>query len=128
MMVFSGVASQCEERGALPAGSNFEIADTLVPAGTLVSAEAELTWSCVGLFPLELRAIGPDAVKDDGQLASYGDPGFLWANSFDELASPGLQWRWTPHDGKKHVSCFEEAVAREMVASLGDAAVPVEFS
>ena len=34
MMVFSGVASHCEERGALPAGTNFEIADTLVPAGT----------------------------------------------------------------------------------------------
>jgi hypothetical protein len=35
MMVFSGVASQREERGATPAGANFEIADTLVPAGTL---------------------------------------------------------------------------------------------
>jgi hypothetical protein len=35
MMVFSGVASQREERGATPAGTNFEIADTLVPAGTL---------------------------------------------------------------------------------------------
>ena len=36
MMVFSGVASQCEERGAMPAGANFEIAATIVPAGTLV--------------------------------------------------------------------------------------------
>src|SRR5207248_11779826 len=36
MMVFSGVASQCEERGAMPAGTNFEIAATIVPAGTLV--------------------------------------------------------------------------------------------
>lgn len=35
MMVFSGVAPQCEERGAKPAGTNFEVADTLVPAGTL---------------------------------------------------------------------------------------------
>jgi hypothetical protein len=34
--VFSGVASQCEERGAMPAGTNFEIAATIVPAGTLV--------------------------------------------------------------------------------------------
>src|SRR5437868_9139915 len=36
MMVFSGVASQCEERGAMPAGTNFEIAATIVPSGTLV--------------------------------------------------------------------------------------------
>ena len=36
MMVFSGVASQCEERGAMPAGTNFEIAATIVPAGTLL--------------------------------------------------------------------------------------------
>jgi hypothetical protein len=36
MMVSSGVASQCEERGAMPAGTNFEIAATIVPAGTLV--------------------------------------------------------------------------------------------
>lgn len=35
MMVLSGVASHCEERGVLPAGANLEIADTLVPAGTL---------------------------------------------------------------------------------------------
>ena len=35
-MVFSGVASQCEECGAMPAGANFEIAATIVPAGTLV--------------------------------------------------------------------------------------------
>ena len=34
MMVFSGVASHCEERSASPAGMNFEIADTLVPAET----------------------------------------------------------------------------------------------
>ena len=29
MMVFSGVASQCEERGAMPARTNFEIAATM---------------------------------------------------------------------------------------------------
>jgi hypothetical protein len=35
MMGFSGAASQCEERGVMLTGTNFEIADTPVPAGTL---------------------------------------------------------------------------------------------
>jgi hypothetical protein len=36
MMVSSGVASQCEERDAMPATANFQIAATIVLAGTLV--------------------------------------------------------------------------------------------
>jgi hypothetical protein len=47
MMVFSGEASRCEERGALPAGTNFEIADTLVPAGTALPPKRNWWWIMV---------------------------------------------------------------------------------
>lgn len=48
MMVFSGVTSQCEQRGmeslwgSRSTGRNFEIVSTIVPAGTTLSAEADL--------------------------------------------------------------------------------------
>jgi hypothetical protein len=40
MMVFSGVVSQCEERGAAARGGKLRDRDTLVPAGTLFPPEA----------------------------------------------------------------------------------------
>ena len=94
MMVFGGVASQCEERGAEPAGANFEIADTLVPAGTLFPPErisASVSRSCGGPSPVELGAVGPDAVQDDSELAGDGNLGFLRSDTFDELGGPALQ-------------------------------------
>jgi hypothetical protein len=103
MIVFSGVASQREERGALPAGANFETADTLVPAGTLIPPKRNsesVSWSCVGLSPLELGVIGPDAMEDDSELTSSGNPSLLGPYTFDELGSPSLQWRRMPDDGR----------------------------
>ena len=65
MMAFSGMTSQCEERGfRRSAGTNFEIAIAVVPAGTkddwsLVSE------SCFLLAPLELGTVDPDAMQND---------------------------------------------------------------
>src|SRR5207248_9195372 len=91
MMVFSGVASQCEERGAMPAGTNFEIAATIVPAGTLVppkrvSCLVSGSYGCP--TPVELCAVGPDAVQDASELAGHGDRGLLASDAFDQLGSP----------------------------------------
>ena len=94
MMVFSGEASRCEERGALPAGTNFEIADTLVPAGTTLPPKRNwwlIIDSCVGLFPLELGAVGPDAMQDDGELARNRDFRLFGSNALDQLEPPCLE-------------------------------------
>ena len=65
MMAFSGMTSQCEERGfRRSAGTNFEIAIAVVPAGT------KDDWSlvsklCFLLAPLELGTVDPDAMQND---------------------------------------------------------------
>jgi hypothetical protein len=68
----------------LPAGADFEVADTRVPAGTLIPPKRSSVGSCGGLPPFELSAIGPDAVEDDSNFVGYGDAGFLGAYAFDE--------------------------------------------
>jgi len=78
----------------MPAGANFEIADTLVPAGTLVPPRrisVSVSWSCGGPSPIELGAVGPDAVQDDSELSGDGDLGFLRSDAFGELGGPALQ-------------------------------------
>lgn len=115
MVAFSGVASQCEERGALPAGANFEIADTLVWQGRTFPPQ-RINWSCDGLSRFELSAVSPDAVQDDGDLSRDGDLYFFGSDAFDELGSPALQMRWSPNDGEKHISRLEEIRARESIA------------
>jgi hypothetical protein len=93
MMVFSSVASQCEERGlgnpggSLSAGTNFEITDTIVPAGT-ISACAELKIyldSRDRLAPFELGSVGPDTMHDDSQLPSDGNFCLFCTDSLGEL-------------------------------------------
>jgi len=68
MMAFSGVTSQCEERGfRKPAGTNFEIAVAVVPAGTK-DDRSLVSESCFLLALLEL-AIDPDAMQNGSELA-----------------------------------------------------------
>ena len=78
----------------MPAGANFEIADTLVPAGTLVPPRrisVSVSWSCGGRSPIELGAVGPDAMQDDSELSGDGDLGFFRSDAFGELGGPALQ-------------------------------------
>ena len=70
MMAFSGVTSQCEERGfRRSAGTNFEIAIAVVPAGTKCSRWEDdwslVSESCFLLAPLELGTVDPDAMQND---------------------------------------------------------------
>ena len=75
MMAFSGVTSQCEERGfRRSAGTNFEIAIAVVPAGTKCFS---LLWKTIGrcsvnhafsLPHLELGTVDPDAMQNDSEL------------------------------------------------------------
>ena len=89
MMAFSGVTSQCEERGfRRSAGTNFEIAIRRRPGrdevffavaeddGSLVSE------SCFLLAPLELGTVDPDTMQNDGELAGDSGLGLLDADAF----------------------------------------------
>jgi hypothetical protein len=68
MMAFSGV-----ERGLRrSAGTNFEIAIAVVPAGTkcfsLLRKRTVVSESCFLLAPLELGTVEPDAMQNDCEL------------------------------------------------------------
>ena len=89
MMAFSGVTSQCEERGfRRSAGTNFEIAIAVVPARDEVFfTVAEDDWSlvresCFLLAPLELGTVDPDAMQNNSELAGDIGLGLLDADAF----------------------------------------------
>jgi hypothetical protein len=78
----------------MPARANFDIAETLVPARSLLLPKrnsASVSLSCGGPSPIELGAVGPDAVQDDNELSGDGDFGFLRSDAFGELGDPALQ-------------------------------------
>ena len=79
MIVFSGVAPQCEERGGSPAGADFEVADPPRSGRDAHSAEAEFRWFMRWPSPqFELTAIGPDAVEDDSNFVGVRRRGLSW--------------------------------------------------
>jgi hypothetical protein len=91
MMAFSGVTSQCEERGfRRSAGTNFEIAIAVVPAGTkddwLLVSESYFLFA-----PLELGTVDPDAMQNDSELAGDSGLGLLDANTFGQPHTPSFQ-------------------------------------
>ena len=98
MMAFSGVTSQCEERGfRRSAGTNFEIAIAVVPAGTKCFSLLRKTtgrWSvnlCFLLAPLELGTVDPDAMQNDSELAGDSGLGLLDADAFGQPHTPSFQ-------------------------------------
>ena len=97
MMAFSGVTSQCEERGfRRSAGTNFEIVIAVVPAGTKCFAVVEDDWSLVSdsyflLAPLELGTVDPDAMQNDSELAGDSGLGLLDADAFGQPHTPSFQ-------------------------------------
>ena len=99
MMVFS-----VKSAGTAPAGTNFKIADTLVPAGTLFQPtriSGLVSQSCDALFPLESGAIVSDAMQDNGKFADDRDLGLLRSDAFCELGSTELERRRAPRDSEK---------------------------
>lgn len=75
-------------------GDDFEIANTFVPAGTLVPSKADLCWFKTGF--------GPDA--------------------FGQLAATALERRASPDNGEQDVRGLEQISSNLVVAALGDAA------
>ena len=91
MMAFSGVTSQCEERGfRRSAGTNFEIAIAVVPAGTK-DDRSLVSESCFLLAPLELGTVDPDAMQNDSELAGDSGLGLLDADALDQPHTPSFQ-------------------------------------
>ena len=90
MMAFSGVTSQCEERGfRRSAGTNFEIAIAVVPAGTKCFSRYDwslVSESCFLLAPPELGTVDPDAMQNDSELS--GGLGLLDADAFGQPHTP----------------------------------------
>jgi hypothetical protein len=90
-MAFSGVTSQCEERGfGRSAGTNFEIAIAVVPAGTK-DDRSLVSESCLLLAPLELGAVDPDAMQNDSELAGDSGLGLFDADTSGQLYTPSFQ-------------------------------------
>ena len=88
MMAFSGVTSQCEERGfRRSAGTNFEIAIAVVPVGTK-DDRSLVSESCFLLAPLELGTVDPDAMQNDSELAGDSGLGLLDADTFGQPHTP----------------------------------------
>ncbi|UGX94242.1 hypothetical protein G6321_00053350 [Bradyrhizobium barranii subsp. barranii] len=111
---------------------DFEIASTLVPAGTLVPPKADLgrfkAASCGAHLCLELSAVGPDGVEDDSHFASNGNLRLFGADPFGQLAAPALEGRTSPDNGQQDVRGFEQISPNLMVAAFGDAASSVDLA
>jgi hypothetical protein len=111
---------------------DFEIASTLVPAGTLVTPKADLgrfkAASCGAHLCLELSAVGPDGVEDDSHFASNGNLRLFGADPFGQLAAPALEGRTSPDNGQQDVRGFEQISPNLMVAAFGDAASSVDLA
>jgi hypothetical protein len=76
MMAFSGMTSQCEERGfRRSAGVNVEIAIAVVPAGTTIG----------------LGTVDPDAMQNDSELTGDSGLGLLDADTFGQPHTPSFQ-------------------------------------
>ena len=103
MMAFSGVTSQCEERGfRRSAGTNFEIAIAVVPAGTKCFPLLRKTtgrWSVNHAFsrPIELGTVDPDAMQNDSELAGDSATAVLAFLMPTRLASRAPQALKTDH-------------------------------
>src|SRR6478672_6860495 len=102
MIVFGVGASTCAAGCEDFATSRLtEVTDTAVPAGTRTGA----AWRCgpdwfvglSGLFrsPFEAGAVGPDAMQDDGDLASHCNLGLFGADTLYQPKAPRFQCRPT---------------------------------
>ena len=67
------------------AGTNFEIAIAVVPAGTK-DDRSLVSESCFLLAPLELGTVDPDAMQNDSELAGDSD-----ADAFGQPHTPSFQ-------------------------------------
>ena len=101
MMAFTGVTSQCEERGFRifedPRGRTSRSPSPSSRQGRSVfSLFAEDDWSlvsesCFLLAPLELGTVDPDAMQNDSELAGDSGLGLLNADAFGQPHTPSFQ-------------------------------------
>ena len=85
-----------------------------------------ITGSCGCPSPLELCAVGPDAVQNGGHFPGNGDFGFLRTNAFGKLCAPTLQRRSAPDDVEQHVGRLEQVVPGQPIPTFGDAPCAIE--
>jgi hypothetical protein len=106
------------------------VISTRRPNQDSVSADAELLGSELNrlLGPPELSAIGPYASQDHGNLARYGDTGFLGAYAPYQSCPPSLEWRPALYFGQKGAGGFIEASSGEAVSAFRDFALSIRFS
>ena len=99
MMAFSGVTSQCEERGFRifedPRGRTSRSPSPRPGRDKVFFAVTEDDWSLVGkscflLAPLELGTVDPDAMQHS-ELAGDSGLGLLEADAFGQPHTPSFQ-------------------------------------
>ena len=97
MIAFIGVTSQCEEHGfRRSAGTNFEIAIAVVPAGTKCFSLLRKTtgrWSVNYAFSLPHWNSVPSTQmqQNNSELAGDSDLGLLDADAFGQPHTPSFQ-------------------------------------
>jgi len=89
----STYAAECEE---FATSRLTEVTVTTVPAGTAPAlrsphAGSQIVLSSAFHSPLEAGAVGPNTVKDDGDLAGNGDLGLLGTDPLHQPDAPSLQ-------------------------------------
>lgn len=70
---------------------------------------------------LELGAIGPDGVEDEGHFARDGNLRLFGANAFGQLATPAVERGTWSVNGQPDVRGLEQISSHLMVAAIGDA-------
>src|SRR5581483_12361533 len=75
-------------------------------------------------LPLELGAVTPDGVENDGQLARHSNGGTLPSNPLCETQRPRLERTRSPHARDKHACRFAQVASERRIIGLADAADP----
>src|SRR5581483_2593162 len=102
----------------------------VVPAGTPPArAEALRTTEsctlCPDWGPFENRAIAPDGVQNDGELARDRNGGALPADALGKSQRPSLQRRWSLHASHQYAGSLVQVAAQQRVVGLADTADPL---
>ena len=132
MIVFGAGASSCAAKCKKFAFSRLiEVTITTVPAGTSTGAADRAGRICCAVTPifscapLEAGPVGPDAVQDDGDLASDRNLGLLGADTLHQPNAPRFQCRPTLRPVQQDACGLEQIGPQQPVAPFRDAAIVV---
>ena len=78
--------------------------------------------------PLEFRAVSPDGVHHDSQLAGDGHLSLLEPCAIPQPQTPLAQRRWPLNAGQQDVGGFEQVAPGHAVFGLGDPSGPVDLA